>query len=204
MSARAINGILYVDQYWSTGNPGQYGITGAIYTDQADTSGQGATEVETGYIIYVPALDSITQTPIPGIVHRYVITSIQNKTYKTLDATIDFNESGSQKDQPQGSAYALISEPTPNYKYGLLPSRDVYANIAGGLVESAYNCDTEYITDNLGLTGGIGPTGAAGYGVTGLPGIPGVTGPQAIFFHTDGGSAATVYLPTQHIDGGGA
>jgi hypothetical protein len=75
----------------------------------------------------------------------------------------------------------------------LSPAGVLYTYVAG---------DIKWVISPLLITGpqvSIGETG-----IPGITGAEGVTGPQALFFHTDGGSASTIYLPAQHVDGGGA
>lgn len=59
-----------------------------------------------------------------------------------------------------------------------------------------------------GLGGPVGPQGIQGatgiQGDIGSTGIQGITGTFAGDLNIDGGSACTVYLPVQHIDGGHA
>ena len=178
--ARMIHGTLYVTTYTATVNPGEYTFTGATFVNQADASGNGALDIQTGFIVYVPAVDSSTFVPVPGIGHRFKITNISAATYSTLSATILWDEDGSEVDKPQNSSYAIVSEDTPNLHYGMIPSLDVYANIPGGLVENSFSNDIRRLTDKLGVTrpaGLQGETGVAGIqGATGLPGSSGATG----------------------------
>jgi hypothetical protein len=75
---------------------------------------------------------------------------------------------------------------------------------------------TDLIINGGGVVGAVGPKGDQGLagdqGMTGLQGIQGMTGLQGIQGVTgllqdvlaDGGFANSVYLPSQHLDGGGA
>lgn len=67
------------------------------------------------------------------------------------------------------------------------------------------------ILGERGFTGIGGPVGPAGpEGIQGVPGIQGDTGPQGVTgtfagdLNIDGGSANSIYLPVQHVDGGHA
>jgi hypothetical protein len=186
--ARMINGTLFVTSFDPTGNPGEYTFTNAVYDNQADATGQGANDVQVGFIIYIPALDPFTFVPVPGISHRYKITAISYQDFTNLSATILWDEDGSEIDVPQNASYSIIAEDTPNLHLGLIPSRDVYANLEGGMSENAHDNDLLRIVDKLGVTGPQGLTGIQGgtglmgptgvQGVTGILGIDGVTGVQ--------------------------
>jgi hypothetical protein len=147
--ARIINGQLYVASYDPTGNPGEYTFTDAEYNNQADEGGLGALAVQVGFLLYIPAADIYSFTPIPGVTHRYKITSIQSASYEKLSATIIWNEPGSEIDTPISSSYASISEETTNLEFGLPASVDVYSSLPGGIAESAYNYNLRDILDNL-------------------------------------------------------
>lgn len=147
--ARIINGQLYVASYDPTGNSGEYTFTDAEFNNQADESGSGALAVQVGFILYAPAADVFSFTPIPGVTHRYRITSIQAASYEKLSATIIWDEPGSEIDTPISSSYASISEETANLEFGLPASIDVYSNLPGGIAESAYNQNLRDILDNL-------------------------------------------------------
>ena len=177
--ARIINGTLLVDAYSPTGNPGEYTFTNALFENQADATGSGSLDVLPGFLIYAPAIDSITFVPVPGVSHRYVITSIQNADGAHLSATILWDEGGLEVDKPQDGVYALISETTLCDYYGLPPSTEVYSDIPGGMVEAAYNADIRRNSCHSGATGIQGATGVSG--TTGIQGPTGITGDSSCF-----------------------
>jgi len=197
--ARIINGSLYVESYVSTGNPGEWSFVDAVYNNQADATGNGAHDITVGFVLYVPASDINTAEPIPGVLHRYVITDITPAPPGDtvhLTATIKWDERDpTEIDQPLNGSYAAISEPTQYCEYALPPTTEVYPELPGGSAEAAYNTDIRDITDygsfsgSGGITGLPGPTGSqgvtgplgAGYtGLSGVTGLPGPTGPSGV------------------------
>lgn len=175
--ARIINGTLYVDSFNSTGNSGEYDFTNARYESQTDTLGLGATAVQPGFIIYTSAMDATGFFPLPGVAHRYKITNIFYSDMTSLTARMVWDEDDSEYDLPISGSFSLITEDTPNHKYGLPPSTEVYTNLSYGMVEAAYNADIRRITDKLGFTGMPGLPGTTGIqGLTGSKGSQGVTG----------------------------
>ena len=170
--ARIINGTLLVDVYSPTANPGEYTFTDAIYENQADATGSGSLDVQPGFIVYIAALDSITFVPVPGVVHRYKIVSIQDASDGIhLSATIIWDEAGSEVDRPQDGIHAIISENVTDCNYGLPASTEVYSDLAGGVVEASYNADIRRNACHGGETGVAGATG-----IPGPTGIQGETG----------------------------
>ena len=49
--SRIIHGTLFVASYQPTGNPGEWTITNAIYTNVSDDTGQGAYAIQTGFVM---------------------------------------------------------------------------------------------------------------------------------------------------------
>lgn len=180
--ARIINGSLYVSSYDPTGSvPGEYTFTDAIFDNQADATGQGSLDIQVGFLVYVPAMDPNLMTPVPGVSHRYKITSIQSADGYRISATILWDEGGDEIDLPLFDSYAICCQDSPNLHVGLYASNDVYANLPAGIVESAAAIDTKSVIDSLGsggVTGLQGVTGLPGVGSTGLSGVQGETGTQ--------------------------
>jgi hypothetical protein len=110
--ARIINGTLYVNSFSPTGNPGEYTFVNAIYDNQADVTGNGALDVQAGFVLYIPAKDPISQISLPGVAHRYKIASVSSATVSTLSATMLWNERGPEVDLPLDESYCIISEDT--------------------------------------------------------------------------------------------
>lgn len=157
--ARIINGTLLVPSFDATVNPGEYTITGASYDNQADATGNGAADLVTGFILYVPASDPNTFTLLPGVAHRYKITALTVVDTFTINATVLWDEGGSEVDAPTNGAYCIISESTTSQKFGLPASVGVYSNLPAGVDIAALDADIRHITDSL--TGGGGGSGEA-------------------------------------------
>ena len=52
--ARIINGALTVDAFNPTGNPGEYTFENAIFNNQSDATGNGAYDVQVGFVLFFP------------------------------------------------------------------------------------------------------------------------------------------------------
>jgi hypothetical protein len=186
--ARIINGTLWVEEYTATGTPGEYTFTNAVYENQTDASGDGTLEIDVGFILYIPAMDVNTATPLPGVAHRYQITSIADKADGThLSATILWDESGPEVDEPLNDSYANISQDTESCEYGLPASNEVYPSLPDGMENYAYNIDKVSIMDFL-CTGAAGITGSGATGPQGSTGIGGPTGPAGATGISGGGT----------------
>ena len=148
--ARIVNATLFVSSFTSTGNDGEYTFTSATYENQADATGNGSADAKVGGILFVPATDVNTATPVPGVVHRYKITVLTVIDQSTLSGTILWDESNSaQVDEPTNGAYCLYSEPAPNNRFGLPPSEAVYPNLSAGSSLASTIVDIRDITDTL-------------------------------------------------------
>lgn len=143
------SGLLYVPGYAPTGNPGEYTFSDAKYENQSDFSNTGAFNVQVGHVLYVPAFELNSGMPIPGVAHRYKITSIDHVTINELSATVVWDEKGEEQDRPLNGSYAVISESTENFRLGLPASSEVYDKIPGGISDYAGNLNFRDIIDNL-------------------------------------------------------
>lgn len=130
--ARIINGSLFVSSFDSTGNPGEWIITGAIYTNVTDATGNGAYDLQVGFLLYTPASDINTFMVVPGVVHRYKITQLEVVDSSTINATILWDEGGDEVDAPTNGALSIISEPGAGLELGLPVSAAIYADILPG------------------------------------------------------------------------
>ena len=169
--SRIVSGTLYVESFVSTGSPGEYTFTDAIYENQSDPTGAGSLAITPGYILFVNAIDPNTASPLPGVVIRFKITQVIAADGLHLSAKILWDDEYTQDDEPQNASFALISEPTVYHQFGLPESEIVYPNLQGGTYENAIVKDIRHITDKLGFTG---------VGVTGMPGTSGTTGFQGL------------------------
>ena len=164
--ARIKNGSLHVIQYFPTINTGEYTFVDAIFDNQADATGNGSLDIQVGYLVIVPSIDPNTLAPLPGVAHRYKITSIvsgSNVDGIHISATILWDECTPFCDPFLDNSYASLSEPSINLKLSLPVSEEVYPDLYGGIDEASYNNDLRCKIDSLiGLTGIQGGTGIQG------------------------------------------
>lgn len=158
METRPINATLLVGSFNPTGNPGEYTFENATYVNQADQAGNGSWDVQVGFVLYVPATSFATGLPIPGVVHRYRLTSIGEITDPSLlSATMVWDELGQEGlEIPTPGSTCGLTQTSPNYKYGYAPSEGVYPDLPQGFAVQATQTDLWNITDQL-ETGGTGP-----------------------------------------------
>lgn len=131
--ARLINGELTISAYNPTANAGEYTITGAEYSNQADATGNGSNDIEVGFILYVPVADPNSGAGVPGHTNRYKITSVtQQGDGVAVDLTILYDQSTPQVDVPLNGASALLCEPTEDSKLASIPSSAIYPDLPAG------------------------------------------------------------------------
>jgi hypothetical protein len=150
--ARVINGTLFVPVYNSTGNPGEWNFTGASYDNQADATGNGAADLTVGFLMFIQATDNFLATPVPGVMHRYQLTSITVIDSITIDGTILWDEFGPEVDQPTNGSYAIICEPSYIKTYGTPPAVAIYPNLPPGADIGAYVVDNRNVKDRNVVT----------------------------------------------------
>ena len=68
---RILNGTVYVEQFVSTVNPGEYTFVDGIYNNQSDATGNGALDLVIDDLMYIQALDPISALLVPGVYNRY-------------------------------------------------------------------------------------------------------------------------------------
>lgn len=146
--ARIVNGILTVDAFTPTGNPGEYTFENATFASQSDMTGNGAYLLTVpGFVIYVPTSDPNTFLQIPGVVHRYKLTQLTITDSATISGTMLWDEEGPELDTPTNGIDNIIAMSTPNRALGLPVDPSVYPTLAAGSTTGAYNVDTDYILD---------------------------------------------------------
>lgn len=157
MDTRPINASLLVSAFNPTGNPGEYTFEDAIYLNQADQAGNGSFDVQVGFVLYVPSSSFATGTLIPGVLHRYRLTSINAVDPSKLSGTIVWDELGQEGlEVPTNGATCGLSQPSPKYRYGYAPSEGVYPDLPPGFAVQATQTDLWNITDQI-ENGGTGP-----------------------------------------------
>ena len=142
-----INAELYVSAFVATGTPGEYQIDAAIFNNQSDVTGNGAYDVQVGFVLYVPASSLATAAPINGVVHRYKFTAVAPVDTTPLSGTVLWDEGGVEEDMPTPGSACLLAEVTPNRKLGLVPADQLYFSMAPGSTVGALRVDTKTIHD---------------------------------------------------------
>lgn len=159
MDTRPINGTLYVESFNATGNPGEYSFENAIFANQVDSSGSGAFVVQVGFLLYVASADINTALPLPGILHRYKLTTVDVVDASTINGTMVWDELGAEANEiPLNGSTAGLSQPSPNYRYGFAPSEGVYPDLPAGFAVQTVQTDVNNITDQQQAGGGEGGT----------------------------------------------
>ena len=153
---RPINASLFITDFLATGNPGEYTIENAQFNNQADATNNGAGDVTVGFTLYVPALDLNQGTSIPGVFHRYRLTSVTPIDSATLSATIIWDEDGAEADAPSGNSYCMLSQVTPTHKFSLWPTDVLYPGLPGGMTNAALVLENRDRTEKIVSGGGGG------------------------------------------------
>ena len=157
--ANPVSAELYVSAFNPTGNPGEYTIDSAVFNNQSDSSGNGAYDVQVGFVLYVPAMAVATAMPIPGVLHRYRFTAVEILDSATINGTLVWDESGDEEDSPISGCSCLLAETTPNRKLGLLPDSALYPAMPLGAYGGALRVDVKSIHDTETSGGGTGGVG---------------------------------------------
>lgn len=152
--ARIINGSLTVDSFIPSGNPGEYTFENAIFNNQADATGNGAYDVQVGFVLFVPASDPNTFMQIPGVAHRYKLTDVTIVDTNLVSATIVWDEQGEEVDVPTNGVSCLIAETTVDKRLAIPAPDVIYPEVASGSTIAALLNDQRNIVDLI--TGGGG------------------------------------------------
>lgn len=159
MDTRPINASLYVDAFTPTGNPGEYTFENATYNNQADQTGNGAFDIQVGFVLYVPATNFNTGSPIPGVIHRYKLTSLNIVDPGFISGTMLWDETGQEGlEIPTNSIGCGLSQASPNLGFGYAPNDVLYPELPAGLTVQSVQTDLWNITDENSGGGGPGPT----------------------------------------------
>ena len=147
--ARPINAALTVSAFTPTGNSGEYTFDSAGFSNQADATGNGAFDVTPGFVIFIPASDPNTLMPLPGILHRYVLTAVTATDQSTISGTILWDEPDVEVDAVTNGVVCLLAQVTPNLRLGMLPSDAVYSTLVAGNTAEAFAVDERNILDSI-------------------------------------------------------
>ena len=145
---RPINGTLQVTDFLNT-NVGEYSFENAIFSNGTDATGNGAFDISVGHILFVQATDINTASPIPGVYHRYKLTSVTPIDSFTVSGTMLWDEPGDEVDTPTNGSFCLLAEPTSINKIGLPPLDANYSDVPPGASLAALLVDVRYIIDKL-------------------------------------------------------
>lgn len=144
--ARIINGVLFVPAFTQTA-PGEYDLGVATYVNVADATGNGANDVQIGYIVYAGAAEVATGDPVTGVVHRYRIDSLTHIDASSFSGHIVWDEDGTEVDMPLNGVWHIISEASSNFGYGFPSAEAVYPQLNPGSTVAAQAADLRRITD---------------------------------------------------------
>ena len=153
--ARLINGTLLVGDVLPAENYGEFTVSGAVFESQTTLDGSYA--LAPGFVVYLPAIDAFAFAPLPGVFHRYKLTSVTPVQDGTAaDFTMLWDEPGDVEDYPQSNSKWLVSQVSPNRKYGNPPSESTYSDLPVGITNGAILLDRLTVDENIESGGGGG------------------------------------------------
>jgi hypothetical protein len=152
--AQILNGVLYVESFTPTGNPGEYTFENGVYNIQNDPLQEGSFGITLSYVLFAPVVDGNTFTPIPGQVARYKFTSLTPVNATLISGTVLFDEDGVESGVPGNGVFCLVSETTPNRRLAVPPLDDIYSDLVKGGTISAMLNDLVNILDKASGGGG--------------------------------------------------
>jgi hypothetical protein len=160
VDARPVNASLFVTDFTPTGNPGEYSFTNAIYNNQSDITGNGAFDVQVGYVLYVPSTNFNTGAPIIGVIHRYKLIDVTVVDGSTINGIMVWDETGQEGlEIPTNGVGCGLSAVSPNLGYGYAPVDSFYPELPTGLTAQSVQTDLWNISDqNTGGGGGPNPS----------------------------------------------
>jgi hypothetical protein len=154
--ARLINGALTVGAFVPTGNPGEYTFENALFNNQADATGSGAYDVQAGFALFVPASDTNTFMPVPGLVHRYKLTTVTVVDVNTISGTLLWDELGDEVDAPTNGVACLLAETTADKRLAIPAVDASYPDIPAGTTLAALLNDQRNIVEHITAGAGAG------------------------------------------------
>jgi len=142
VDTRPINASLNVSAFNPTGNPGEYTFDSAVYNNQADQTGNGAYDVQVGFVLYVPSTDFNTGIQLPGVLHRYRLTEVNVIDPATLSGTMVWDETGEEGLQiPTNGVGCGLSQASQNYGFGYAPNDTIYPDLVPGSTAQSVQTD---------------------------------------------------------------
>lgn len=138
--SQAVNGVLYVEYFTPTGNPGEYTFENGVFNNQNDLTGNGAMDVDTSFVVFIPVSDINTFMPMLGVVNRYKFTNLTYIDTVRVSGTILYDEESVEVGVPTSGSFCLVSKVTPNKRLAVPPIDDIYTDLVkGGTVAAMLN-----------------------------------------------------------------
>lgn len=142
MDSRPVNATLTVSSFDPTGNPGEYTFTNATYNNQADESNSGTSDVQIGFVLYVPSTNFNTGIEIPGVLHRYKLTAVTLVDSATLSGTMIWDETGEEAlEVPTNGVSVGLSQVSPTIGFGYAPNDVIYPELRPGSTAESVQTD---------------------------------------------------------------
>lgn len=145
--SQAVNGVLYVEYFGATGNPGEYTFENATYNNQNDGTGEGAFAINDTFVLFAPILDPNTFSPIVGLVGRYKFTSLTYIDATSISGTVLYDQDEAEAGPPGNGIYCLVSKVSPNLRLATPPIDVLYGDIQSGGTAAAMMNDLINILD---------------------------------------------------------
>ena len=157
--ARVINGAVYIPSFVPTINPGEYILNNVEYNNQADATGNGAYDIQVGFLLYSQATDPNLGTPVPGAVVRYKITAITVINSDLFNATVLYDDFGVESDLPSNDSYGAVCQYSPGAidHLALTPAEQVYRTLPSGFDIAVINNNLREIATDFSPKTGIVP-----------------------------------------------
>lgn len=148
--SQAVNGVLYVDFFSATENPGEFTFENAVFNNQNDSTGEGAFLIDQSFVLFSPLVDPNTFMPIVGLVARFKFTSLTYIDSSTISGTVLYDQPGELVGSPNNAVYCLVSKVTPNLRLATPPIDALYFDISAGNTIAAMMNDLINIVDTAG------------------------------------------------------
>lgn len=145
--AQVLSGVLYVEYFEPTANPGEYTFVNGVYNSQNDPLQEGAYGVTDQYVLFAPITDINTAMPVVGVLQRYKFTQVTAVDSTTLSGTILFDEEGAEVGVPGNGIFCLVSQVTQNKRIAIPPIDSLYTDLSSGSTVAAIMNDLVNILD---------------------------------------------------------
>lgn len=152
------NGVLYVEYFTPTENPGEYTFENGVFNSQSDTSGLGALLIDDTFVVFVPIIDPNTAMPVLGALNRYKFTVAQAVDTALINGTIIFDEEGIEVGVPGSGVFCLVAKVSDNMRLAAPPIDSLYIDLAaGGTIAAMLNDLINRVDKASGGTPSKGP-----------------------------------------------